>query len=106
MSGAAASTGRLASLRASSSGTPALVSSVARAASAFAPSSGSTSCERGRDRLDAGAIVLDHLGEALRHVDIAHEPDDAVEQQVLDRRVEIELQLAGDLVVERVDRAC
>ena len=46
-----------------------------------------------------------HVGEALGQIDIAQKPDDAVEQQVLDRGIEIELELAGNLVVEAVDRA-
>ena len=38
-------------------------------------------------------------------IDIAQEPDQPVEQQVLHRGVEIELGLAGNLVVEPVDLA-
>ena len=45
-----------------------------------------------------------HVGETLGQLDIAQEPDDAVEEQVLDRRVEIELHFPGYAVVEAVDR--
>ena len=45
-----------------------------------------------------------HVGEAFGKIDIAQEPDEAVEQQILHRGVEIELKLAGNLVVEAVDR--
>ena len=38
-------------------------------------------------------------------IDVAQEPDQPVEQQVLHRLIELELQLAGNLVVERVDLA-
>ena len=58
-----------------------------------------------RHLFDPGAIVLDHVRESLRDIDVAHEPHDAIDQQVFDRRIEIELQLAGHLVVERIDRA-
>src|SRR2546430_11637038 len=37
-------------------------------------------------------------------IDIAHIPDHAREQEILDRRVEAELQLPVDSCVERVDR--
>ena len=105
MSGAAASAGRLASWRARSSGHARVDQLTGARGERLRCRSPAARVQRGRDRLDAGAVVLDHLGETLRHVDIAHEPDDAVEQQVLDRRVEIELQPAGDLGVERIDRA-
>ena len=49
--------------------------------------------------------MLDDRRQPLREIDVAQEPDQPVEQQILHRRVEIELQLAGDLVVERVDLA-
>ena len=90
--------------RARSSGTPALGEFRRRAPRArLRRPAGSDVVERGRDRLDAFAIVLDHFGEPLREVDVAQEPDDAVEQQILDRGVEFELELPGDLVVERID---
>ena len=52
--------------------------------------------QRVRHLLDAGAIVLDHVREPLRDVEVAHERHERlVDQQVFDRGVEIELQLAG-----------
>src|SRR5262249_43305572 len=60
--------------------------------------------ERGLDRRNALAIVRDDRGQSLRQVYVAQEPDQTVEQQVLHRLIELELQLAGNLVVERVDR--
>ena len=70
------------------------------------PRAVSTSSSTAVDRRDAGAVVLDRRrpDPCVRSAR-AQEPDDAVEQQVLHRGVELELQLAGDLVVERVDRA-
>src|SRR5207237_1950633 len=66
---------------------------------------GKCAAERGLDRGDAGAVVLDYGGQPLREIDVAQEPDQPVEQKVLHRGVEIELQLAGDPVVELVDLA-
>ena len=84
MSGAAASAGRLA-MRARKLLRHAGVrsGSLARAVSARARLLRQHVVERGRHRRDAGAIVLDDVGQALREIDIAQEPDDAVEQQVL-----------------------
>ena len=59
--------------------------------------------ERGRDRGDAVAIMRHHIGKASGKIDIAQKPDDAIEQQILHRRIEIELELAGNLIVEAVD---
>ena len=59
--------------------------------------------ERVGQRRDALAIMLDHAGQALGQIGVAQEPDHAVEQQVLHGGVELELHLAGDLAVERVD---
>ena len=61
--------------------------------------------ERRFDHGDAVAIMRDHFGEAFRAFDIAQEPDDAVEQQILDRGIKVELQLAGNPVVEIVNGA-
>src|SRR5262249_33254423 len=55
--------------------------------------------ERGLDRRDAFAIVRHDRGQSSREVDVAQEPDQTVEQQVLDRLIELELQPAGNLVV-------
>ena len=60
--------------------------------------------ERGGDRGDAVAVMRHHIGKAFGQIDVAQEPDDAIEQQVLHRRIEIELKLAGNLIVEAVDR--
>ena len=48
--------------------------------------------------------MLDDGGEPFRQVHVAQEPDQPVEQELLHRHVEIELQLAGYPVVELVDR--
>ena len=45
-----------------------------------------------------------HVGKALGQIDMAQEPDDAVEQEVLHRRVEFELQFPRNPVVEAVER--
>ena len=42
-----------------------------------------------------------HVGNAFRHIDIAEEPDDAIEQQVLYRRIEIELHLFQEPCLSR-----
>src|SRR5262249_18385286 len=54
---------------------------------------------------DAVAIVGDDAGKAARQIDIAQEPDNAVEQEILHGRIKVELQLAGDTIVEIVDGA-
>ena len=54
---------------------------------------------------DAVAVVGDDAGKAPRQIDIAQEPDDAVEQEILHRCIEVELQLAVNAVVELVDGA-
>jgi hypothetical protein len=61
--------------------------------------------ERGFHLRDAVAVMGNDPLKALRQVDMAQEPDQAVEQQVLHCGVETELHLAGQLVVERIDRA-
>ena len=60
--------------------------------------------ERHGDFGDAGLIALDDGGKALAHVDVAQEPHQPVEQQVLHGGVKRELQIAGNLVVASVDR--
>ena len=48
--------------------------------------------------------MLHHIRQTLGQIDIAQEPNDAVEQQILHRRVEIELHLSRDPIVETIDR--
>ena len=43
------------------------------------------------------------VGEAFRQIDVAQEPDDAVEEEVLHGSVEIELDAPGYPIVEAVD---
>ena len=49
------------------------------------------------------AVVRDDASEPLGQIDIAQEPDHAVAQQPLHGGIEIELEGAGNLVVEPVD---
>src|SRR4030095_1636080 len=51
------------------------------------------------------AVVADYFFKALGQIDIAKEPDQTVQQEILHRCIKVELNLAGDLVVERVDFA-
>ena len=42
-------------------------------------------------------------GESLRKVDIAQKPDQAIEQQILNRAIKLELQSSGNPGVKRID---
>jgi len=48
--------------------------------------------------------MRDGVGEPFGEIDIAQEPDDTVEQQILHGHIEIELELAENFVIEAVDR--
>ncbi len=50
--------------------------------------------ERRIDGGDAVAIMLDDSGKPLRQIDIAQEPDEAIEQQILHRAIEFKLHIA------------
>ena len=52
---------------------------------------------------NAVAVMRDDRLQALLEIDVAQEPDEAVEQQVLHGGIERKLQRARHLVVERVD---
>jgi hypothetical protein len=52
--------------------------------------------ESGGDLPDTGAEACDDRVQADRSIDIAHIPDHAGEQEILNRRVEVELQLPVD----------
>ena len=83
---------------------PASVSSCLRAARAAQRLVGQRMIESGRDCGDAVTIMRHEIGKPFGQINIAQKPDDAVEQQVLYRRVEIELQFPVNPIVERVDR--
>src|SRR6185312_13370067 len=59
--------------------------------------------EAGRYRGNAAAVVVDDAVEALCQIDVAQEPNDAVEQKILDGGVKLELQLSSNPIVEFVD---
>ena len=60
--------------------------------------------EPGNDLADARAEARDHRVEPGVEIDIAHIPDHAGKQQILNGGVEAELHLPVDAVVERIDR--
>src|SRR5262249_20022522 len=107
MSGAATSVGSAARRRANSSGTPCLRRSVSRPLRAAAAASGGRVRQRGVEcGLDCRyplAVVREDRGEPLRKFDIAQKPNQAIEQQILNRAIKLKLQVSGNLGVERVD---